>query len=102
MKKKKLIYFGIGLLAIIILVSGCLLFAGEIIKCFGRHPYLVKCYYQDSDMLGKEISCINDDDCFIKNMANFCDPGYPSLPKCPREIYCSNDGYCKVCCSWGF
>ncbi|MGP8320905.1 MAG: hypothetical protein ACT6FE_01060 [Methanosarcinaceae archaeon] len=93
---KKIIYFGITLLAVIIIL---LTVYFTFFKC--SVPYNVSCHYPKSEEIKVDIlhfiSCTSDKDCSVENMNSFCSPGFPNLLKCGSSKYYCDNGLCKGC-----
>jgi len=90
---KKIIYFGVGILAVIITFAIYFIFFG----CSDH--YTVSCYHPDSENKErKNIPCSSNSDCSIKSMVSYCSPDCPDLfYRAYGRYYCDDDGYCKGC-----
>jgi len=97
MKNKKIIYYGIALLVMVVIF---LTIYFTFFKCLSN-PYTVTCHYPKSDEIREDIlrhvSCVSDKDCSVENMNSFCSPGYPNLLKCGNAKYYCDNGNCKGC-----
>ena len=84
----------------LLVLSGCVKEA-DYSKCSSH--YTVSCYSTSNteggfEVIKENIACLNDNDCYIKNMGFYCEPGDPSLLLCTgAKYYCGEDGYCKGC-----
>ena len=95
-KNRKLAYFGIGLLLVIILLGTFLIFGKGSAKYFMcPDTYIVTCQGLEEE---KNIPCFNDKDCSVENMHNYCDPGWADQLKCAgARYYCGDNGHCNGC-----
>lgn len=97
MQNKKLFYFGIGLLFVIIFISGYLIFAKGSAKYFiCSYHFTVFCYQDLKE--GQKIPCFSDRDCSVENMKTYCSPSKANLfTSSSGRYYCGDDKYCKRC-----